>query len=387
VRRLRRILKIVALVLVVLLVLGGAYVGNLLTGNAYPRPDADGWLRLKDLPRPRGESGATFALQTAGQPDICPDPKERCDPQFFIVGGIAGPLGRTVADVDILDAGNGNWRQGPALPAPRHHPGAASIDGSVYVSGGSRRSTNWKPENNLWVLRPGADEWAPLPAMPEGRMGHAMVSARGKLYVIGGRGETSKVLIYDVNTGWSEGAEMPGKRDHLAAVVVLNKIYAIGGRDDRIRRRVDVYDISTDTWSEGPPLPEATSGMAAELLGDGRIHVVGGEDPGMIGGGVIDRHFVLDIATGTWSNGPKALLAVHGAASDEIAGILLIVGGSRRQGTWSVLAWTGVTQRFNPTDAGATPGTTFPTPTPRVTTSTTPTPTGSSTTSPTPTPT
>jgi N-acetylneuraminic acid mutarotase len=193
--------------------------------------------------------------------------------------------------------------------------------------------------------------------------------------VIGGRGESSRVLIYDRTTGWTRGAAMPQKRDHLGAVVVGTKIYALGGRDSRILDRVDVYDIAADSWTEGPALPRATSGMAAELLSDGRIHVVGGEDPGTIGGTVIDRHYVFDPATGTWSRGPTALLAVHGAGVDEVAGLLVVAGGARRQGALSVLAWTGVTQRFNPAEAPAT-RTPAPTPSPSPTAST-PAPVGS----------
>ena len=373
-RTLKSVLKIIALVLVVLLVVGGAFIGNLLTSNSYPRPEAEGWARLADLPHPRGEVGATIVLPgPAGTSDICPSGP--CQPQFFVVGGLRGLLGRTVATVDILDAGNGKWRSGPDLPEPRHHPAAAAIDGAVYVSGGSRRATNWKPERNFWVLRPGTDSWDRLPDMPEGRMAHAMVAANGRLYVIGGRGDTSRVLIYDRTSGWSAGAPMPNPRDHLGAVLVQGKIYAIGGRRNSILRDVDIYDIATDTWSHGPPLPAPTSGMAAELLGDGKIHVVGGEDPSTFGGGVIDRHYILDLASGTWSLGPKALLPVHGAASDEVGGVLLIVGGSRRQGTFSVLAWTGLTQRFDPREAPSSlnPG---PSPTPRATTTSTPLPGG-----------
>lgn len=381
-QRLRKILRVSALVLVVVLVLGGAYLGYLLTSNSYPGPDADGWIRIKDIDRPRGEVGATFAIPgPPGTPDICPDAP--CEPQFYVVGGLAGPLGKTVADVDILDARLGTWRQGPPLPEPRHHPAAASIGGAVFVSGGAVKATNWRPERNLWVLRPGSDTWEELPDMPEGRMGHAMVAFNGKLYVIGGRGETSGVLVYDLELGWSTKAEMPGKRDHLAAVEYRGKIYAIGGRDDRILRRVDVYDVGADSWSDGPELPSATSGMAAELLKDGRIHVVGGEDPGTFGGRVIDRHFVLDPEAGTWTTGPKPQLAVHGAGADQVAGILLIVGGSRRQGAFSTLAWTGVATRFEPVAAAPTA---TPSPTPSPTPTATPTPTSTSP-SPTATPT
>jgi hypothetical protein len=346
----KRALKIVALVLVVLFVLFGAYVGYLLTSNSYPRPEAGGWARLNDLPRPRGEGAAAIALPPdAGQP-ICP--KSPCAPQFFVIGGLSGLRARAVSDVDILDAGNGRWRRGPSLPEPRHHPAAASIDGAVYVSGGAKSALRWAPQRQLWVLRPGQDSWDQLPDMPEGRWGHAMIAVGGKLYVIGGRGQTSRILIYDLASGWTTGAPMPQPRDHLTAVAVQGRIYAIGGRDSKIRSRVDIYDIATGTWMPGPPLPRPTSAAAAELLRDGRIHVVGGEDPGTFGGGVIDRHYVLDLNTKTWTTGPPALLAVHGAASDEVSGILLIVGGSRRQGAWSVLAWTGVTQRYDPLAGG-----------------------------------
>jgi hypothetical protein len=342
----RRVLSILALGVAVLLVAAGAFLGNLLTGNPYPRPDGDGWHRLRDLPRPRGEVAAAFALPGPNVPPLCP--AEPCGPQLVVAGGLAGPFGRTVTDVDILDARSGRWRRGPALPEPRHHAAAASLAGAVYVSGGSRRTTRWRPERNLWVLQPGSDSWDRLPDMPEGRMAHAMVAVGGRLYVIGGRGRTSRVLIYDPATGWRAGAAMPGPRDHLAAVAAGDRIYAIGGRARGVLRRVDVYDTVTDAWAPGPALPEATSGMAAGLLRDGRIHVVAGEDPGIVGGGVLDRHFVLDLASGRWDRGPRPLLPVHGAAAGEVGGILVVAGGSRRQGAWSVLAWTGVTQRFDP---------------------------------------
>jgi N-acetylneuraminic acid mutarotase len=346
--RVRRVLKVSAVIVSVFVILAGAFIGYLLTSNAYPRPDGSGWARVRsNLPHPRGEVGSTMIRPgPAGSPEICP--QAPCAAQLIVVGGLSGPTGTTVGTVDLLDTGSARWRSGPLLPSPRHHPAAAAILGAVYVSGGARNALDWTPQRNLWVLRPGAERWERLPDMPEGRMGHAMVAAGEKLYVIGGRGATSRVLIYDRTSGWTEGAVMPGKRDHLAAVVVLGKIYAIGGRDSTVRPRVDVYTIATDSWARGPDLPRATSGMAAALLADGKIHVVGGEDPGTIGGRVVDRHFVLDLSTNEWSDAPKALLPVHGPAFGEVGGVLVIAGGARRQGAWSTLAWTGVMQRYDP---------------------------------------
>jgi N-acetylneuraminic acid mutarotase len=178
-----------------------------------------------------------------------------------------------------------------------------------------------------------------------------MVTVAGKLYVVGGRGG-GRVEIFNPATGWTLGAAMPRPRDHLAAVVVGNRIYAIGGRDSEIVSRVDIYDTVTDTWSSGPKMLVPASAMTAALLADGKIHVVGGEDPGTLGGQVLDRHYILNPTSGAWLPSTPPLLAVHGAASGVTGGVLVTAGGARRQGALSILAWTGMTQRLDPRGAG-----------------------------------
>jgi hypothetical protein len=176
-----------------------------------------------------------------------------------------------------------------------------------------------------------------------------MVAVRDHLYVVGGKGKTSRVLIFDPSTGWKPGAPMPGPRDHVAAVVLADRIVVIGGRGGKgLSNRVDIYDTNTDTWTSGPPLPQPNSAVAAATLADGLIHVVGGEKPNVIGGGVRDRHLVLDPAARLWLEGPVPLLPVHGAPAVSIQGRMLIVGGSRRQGGFSSLGWTGIAQVFDP---------------------------------------
>jgi hypothetical protein len=184
--------------------------------------------------------------------------------------------------------------------------------------------------------------------MPEARMAHQMVAVGSRLYVLGGRGATGRVLIYDAQGGfWTIGAPMPEPRDHLAAVVVGSTIWAIGGRDTALTQRVDIYDTRTDTWSPGPPLPIAMSAMAAGVLSDG-IHVVGGEDPATFGGHVIDQHYVITPGQRVWRSAPLPILPVHGASFAVVGSSLIVAGGARRQGTLSVLGWTGLTQAFTP---------------------------------------
>jgi hypothetical protein len=338
----RRLLRRATFIAVVLFVLFGTFLGYLGANSGHPRASA-GWIRLPNMPDPRGE----FAAAVASQRD-CADTDPACsDTKIIAVGGLEG-LGKSVTTVSVYDPVAQEWSNGPALPKPRHHMGAASISGAMYVTGGSVKATKWKPESNLWLLRPDGKGWEVGPDMPEGRMGHQMVAIGSKLFVVGGRGETSNVLIYDtLRKSWSTGAQMPVPRDHLAAAVVGDKIFAIGGRDDDLLARVDIYDTAQDAWSDGPALPQPMSAMATAALSDG-IHVVGGEDPATAGGKVLDLHVVLSPETGEWLKAPRALLPVHGAAAVAYDGSLVIIGGARRQGSLSPLGWTGLVQAFTP---------------------------------------
>jgi hypothetical protein len=87
---------------------------------------------------------------------------------------------------------------------------------------------------------------------------------------------------------------------------------------------------------------------AVECVIGGDIHLVGGEDPALLGGGVIDRHLVLRRGARAWEELDAPPLAVHGAAGGAIGGELVVAGGAARQGALSPLAWTNYAARFDP---------------------------------------
>ncbi len=65
----------------------------------------------------------------------------------------------------------------------------------------------------------------------------------------------------------------------MALVAIDGKIHAIGGRVTNPASRVgqhDIYDPKTNSWTAGPPLPTARSGLAYALY-QGMIVVLGGE--------------------------------------------------------------------------------------------------------------
>lgn len=338
------VLRLVGVAFGVLVLSLLALIVGLLATNPGPEPSPR-WLEIAEMPFPRGEVGTAII-----------DGDETTEGAIHIVGGFEG-LASASDRTSIYRTGSNTWDEGPRLPAPRHHPGAAALHADVHVTGGAVSARGWTGHDDHWILRDGEGAWEELAPLPEPRAAHRMVAYEDRLYVIGGHGPSSRVLIWHPDEGWSTGAEMPEPRHHLAAVAHDGEIWAIGGRteDDETLRRVDVYDPDADAWRDGPDLPDPTSAAVEGVIGD-RIHLAGGEDPALVGGGTFDHHFVLDPEGGEWEIAEGPPLAVHGAAGGTVDGELYVIGGAARQGLLSALAWTGFGASYDPErPSGAAP--------------------------------
>lgn len=125
----------------------------------------------------------------------------------------------------------------------------------------------------------GGDSSSPLPTSPTGP-----VVPSGK--VNGGQ--------------WGLRAGLLEANSELAFAEANGKLYLLGGYPaNRVTARtVQVYDIATDRWEFGPPLPQPNNhGMAASV--NGRIYLIGGQtladSPAYV-----DTVYELDPARGTW---------------------------------------------------------------------------------------
>ena len=145
---------------------------------------------------------------------------------------------------------------------------------SVFIGGDNAGAIAWLRGNEL----PG-----------NARGGLAVTTGSdGRIYVMGG--ETLKKVINPSVYSWGglyrRQASMPSPRTDLAAVATPDgRIFAIGGAVYAAGRysptvTVQIYDIATDTWSSGPPLPSPRSELGATLGGNGRIYAFGGYDSG-----------------------------------------------------------------------------------------------------------
>ncbi|MDQ4139120.1 MAG: T9SS type A sorting domain-containing protein [Bacteroidota bacterium] len=133
----------------------------------------------------------------------------------------------------------------------------------------------------------------------------------GKIYVFGGFGEhpnfEDENEVYDPALNkWSLIASFPSGKEisHQSVVLIDNEIWHIGGRsvdaDGPVSSQVIIYDITTNTWKNGPELKDPATGKSLPLGAGGAallgrtLHVFGGFGPTIC----IDQdkyHLTLDI--------------------------------------------------------------------------------------------
>ena len=117
------------------------------------------------------------------------------------------------------------------------------------------------------------------------------------IYIFGGTGATGSALeIFNpVNRTITMGADVPTPRRYGGSAAYQGKIYLIGGADAvGFSDKLEIYDIGTNTWSSGAPLPVATQTDA--VVKDGKIYTMGGYN-----GSVLDAIYEYDIASNSWS--------------------------------------------------------------------------------------
>src|SRR5437016_6444734 len=149
------------------------------------------------------------------------------------------------------------------------------------------------------------------------------------IYNIAGFGlgiQTTTTRIYDIATNtWTTGAPIPepnGLSDH-ATTYFNGKIYVAGGfNGSGATNAVRAYDIATDTWSTLASLPQALFLPGFGII-NGKLYIASGNS------GVVELNtlYIYDIATNTWTTGPNVPTAVTGPGSAVYQGKLYLFGG------------------------------------------------------------
>ena len=131
---------------------------------------------------------------------------------------------------------------------------------------------------------------------------------------------------------WGQRTLMIEGNSEAALAELNSKLYFLGGypATRQTVRTVQVYDIASDRWVLGPPLPQPNNhGMAASV--NGKIYLIGGQttadDPSYV-----DTVYELDPASGQWVEKARMPTARSAGVAVVHAGKIYVAGGRLPRG-------------------------------------------------------
>ncbi|CAN5476347.1 hypothetical protein BH23BAC1_BH23BAC1_35060 [soil metagenome] len=189
-----------------------------------------------------------------------------------------------------------------------------------------------------------AQDWKPLMDSEHPRVEAMNAVVDKKIYIFSGFTDfkdetlliTSKSEVFDPahidspDGPWKQIKDMPVPVTHVGAVTVGKQIWFAGGFADNnpgiSTAIVQIYDTETDSWLQGPPLPEPLASNALVKLGN-KLHSLGGLKP--------DRqtdtgvHYVLDLDNQDlgWANAADLPLARNHLSAATVGGRIYAIGG------------------------------------------------------------
>jgi N-acetylneuraminic acid mutarotase len=182
-------------------------------------------------------------------------------------------------------------------------------DGTFAYEGGGYSFSVGGTVNQFGRFDPVANTWTPLAPVPDLSNAEASgvyASNVNKLFVFGGDDPTTGIVvnttrIYDIATNtWSTGAPMPDVRAFMASGYFNGKIYLVGGYStgnvDPSFGQVWEYDPVTNTFNTSRTSMPATLGGPGFGVINGHLYVAGGRD---INNTNLSTLYDYDIATDT----------------------------------------------------------------------------------------
>lgn len=252
----------------------------------------------------------------------------------------------------------GIWNIRTPPPAKMAEVGVATLDGRIYVVGGTEQVAHEPP---MWASTlamsydPVTDSWRRLAPLPLG-LSHVGVAALGHtLYAVGGftgiihLDAQSSLFEYDPRKdSWRRLRDMPAALGSVSAVAIDGKLNIFGGRHpDRIVRISApgkpeisagfgtvtshfIYDPATDRWSEGSPIPGPPRDHAGAVALRGKVHLFGGRVADV--GDNLDRHDVYDPRKDRWSTAAPLPQRRSAGAYTVLRGRIVYAGGECKPG-------------------------------------------------------
>ncbi|MEO2088404.1 MAG: hypothetical protein ABGY75_02770 [Gemmataceae bacterium] len=259
-----------------------------------------------------------------------------------------------------LDGGT-KWEELPGGPILQG-TNLAAHDGRVYRVGGMEpRNAPGAPSDNHSLTTcarfdPKAGKWEDMPPLPAGRSSHDVTVVGDKLVVVGGwqmKGKDEKSVWHDTTLTLDLAAKksewkalpQPFKRRALTAAAVGNTVYVIGGLGaEGGDRRVDVLDVTTGKWTDGPALPGADRVAFSPAAGVVKGRVVVNTSAGPV--------YRLNEAGTGWEKVGEAKTKRMVARLVPLGDAVILVGGAGGGGNVDAVEVVRLTEKGEPVVTG-----------------------------------
>ena len=174
------------------------------------------------------------------------------DNELWVCGGFDGR--QYLATVEVYSPAANTWRSLPAMNERRDAAVCGVVGGSLVVAGGC--DDHYSRLASAEAYSPAVCRWNPIAPLPHEAWQATACVLNGRLFVAGGV-ESDWLQMWDTKK-WTLKAPMPAVRCAAASAVHEGKMMVIGGyaTGEGISASVILYDPQTDTWADGPPLPE-----------------------------------------------------------------------------------------------------------------------------------
>ncbi|MEM6671606.1 MAG: kelch repeat-containing protein [Planctomycetota bacterium] len=263
------------------------------------------------------------------------------DGKLYCFGGFFTQTIRASARVDFYDPLTDTWTRRFDMPAATTHVGFVRDGRDVWILGGFEGDNPGVATADVWIFDIDANRWSAGPSLPRPIAAGACALIGRDLHYYGGCEADRDTMtgdhwVLDLDAqqlGWQPLAPMPQPRCHLSGAALNGEIWAIGGQFNHDTNPLDtrwvhVYDPQTDTWRQGPLLPEARSHFEpGTFVRNGNLYIAAGKDltRGLL---AVGDMLELDPVLETWTLLPPLPEPVYGAGVQPIGDLLYAANGA-----------------------------------------------------------
>ncbi|WP_437670256.1 kelch repeat-containing protein [Sorangium sp. So ce131] len=258
-----------------LLAAGGYGSSDLLASADLFDPHADAWTPAAAMAEERSAHTATLLH----------------DGRVLVAGGVGRDDPAALSSAELFDPAGGAWtRAGSMRAGHTRHAAALLSDGRVLVAGGVDPSSGF-PTSAAELFDPATRQWSAAGAMRVAREGHQLTALKGgRALVTGGlefpdgsAASTASAELFDPGTQrWAAAAPMRTARHaHTATLLRDGRVLVAGGESQEgtagaLLSSAEVFDPSTNAWTQTTPMKAGRRLHTATLLDSGQVLIAGG---------------------------------------------------------------------------------------------------------------